>query len=607
MARISSYYTLCPLIDQQNLLGVEPDSDSGCAIVTLGKNIVKRYKLQDLKQITSWSTKDRLTTAVIFDSSSGNYVAAFNGKNIRVWQEEETDLDSVKKYKFLSNVHTILNSKPVPPIVVMQNGSTASLEWALENRKVWNSDGILCEGEKILCCQLLCTKNQLRLGIFSKLDNVYIYYVVPLKKKNRCEDPEKLHRVEIRRPSEQLVGHVIVQDEDNAHLLTLWSHGRLYSYPLTKPATDSTPGSLISVITVVNTKHPVVLVALNSNTIAGYGGDVNEEGAILFIYNLQFKLVQAVQKLKLFTQDAKLWNVEDRLLLAANRHLAIAPYVLAPQRIEAVLGSTLSLMSKKPDDNDIVEVQETIIADWGTASKKMSVSEVPMKELKKDIASQVSAFLKEGLSDAAIHWKLIPELIKNEDTPSIIWCLDNLKDLPEDLLVRLVKLSLKDNIIIDTTTQNGDADVLVEKKQYRLLDRILNICFSNVAIVAYARRGLTFDEILFLLDYLSKKICEESFVCEVDPQDGVLKPKNFLYEWTKLVIDSNYQNYLLSGDEKVPNLFVKLKEAVEIQIQFIYVMEELRPLLQQVLDRKVTKPIPNDLERFYSIEEIKLY
>ena len=45
MARLSSYYTLCPLIDQQNLLGVETDSNPGCAIVTLGKNIVIRYKV----------------------------------------------------------------------------------------------------------------------------------------------------------------------------------------------------------------------------------------------------------------------------------------------------------------------------------------------------------------------------------------------------------------------------------------------------------------------------------------------------------------------------------------------------------------------------------
>ena len=45
MAKLCSYYTLSPLIDQQNLLGVEKDSSPGCAVITLGRNIVIRYKV----------------------------------------------------------------------------------------------------------------------------------------------------------------------------------------------------------------------------------------------------------------------------------------------------------------------------------------------------------------------------------------------------------------------------------------------------------------------------------------------------------------------------------------------------------------------------------
>ena len=45
MAKLCSYYTLSPLIDQQNLLGVEKDSSPGCAVITLGRNIIMRYKV----------------------------------------------------------------------------------------------------------------------------------------------------------------------------------------------------------------------------------------------------------------------------------------------------------------------------------------------------------------------------------------------------------------------------------------------------------------------------------------------------------------------------------------------------------------------------------
>jgi hypothetical protein len=46
MAKLCAYYSLCPLIDQTSLLGIAEDSTSGCVIVTLGKNIIIRYKVR---------------------------------------------------------------------------------------------------------------------------------------------------------------------------------------------------------------------------------------------------------------------------------------------------------------------------------------------------------------------------------------------------------------------------------------------------------------------------------------------------------------------------------------------------------------------------------
>lgn len=47
MTKLTSYNKLCPLIDLQNLLGVEKDADNGCAIVTLGRKIAFRYKVRN--------------------------------------------------------------------------------------------------------------------------------------------------------------------------------------------------------------------------------------------------------------------------------------------------------------------------------------------------------------------------------------------------------------------------------------------------------------------------------------------------------------------------------------------------------------------------------
>ncbi|XP_011497898.1 PREDICTED: nucleolar protein 11 [Ceratosolen solmsi marchali] len=603
MARLNSYYTLCPLIDQQNLLGVEADSNPGCAIVTLGRNIVIRYKLQSLKQVSSWSSKERLTTKVIFDETSKNYVAAFNGKSIRIWQENETSLDNVKKYKVLSSIHTILTLKNVPPILVMQNGATVSLKWALENRKTWNSPGILESDEKILNCQLVSVKDKIYLCALVKLAQVTSYIVVPLKNENYIQESDQIVRIELKRASESLVGHVVMQDENNAYLLTLWSHGRLYNYPLINSSMDSIPGSLISVITSVNTKYPVVMVALNESTIAAYGADAYEEGAVLLIYNVQFKLVQAVQKLKLFTSDAKLWKIEDKLLLAANRHLAIAPYYLAEQRIEAMLGSTLHFKNQNfKEDNEIVVIQESTIADWGT-SVSNKINHVSLSNLASDVATQVSNFLREGMSDAIIHRNLIPKLIENKDIASIIWCLDNLKDLPEDLLIQVLGFCLRSSCDSEVPTQNG----FMENSQKEFLNKILSICYTDVSLISHLRIGLNFDEILKLLNYLINKLNDESSVINNHTFEFEYKLNSQLYEWTKLLIDSHYQHYLLSRDIQVLKLFDKLNEALEIHLQLIRDLENLRPMIKRLMSGKLLKSTPNDINRFYSIEEIKFY
>lgn len=48
MAKLGSYYGLCPLIDQKSLLGVAPDATPGHVIVTLGKNMAIKYKVSNL-------------------------------------------------------------------------------------------------------------------------------------------------------------------------------------------------------------------------------------------------------------------------------------------------------------------------------------------------------------------------------------------------------------------------------------------------------------------------------------------------------------------------------------------------------------------------------
>lgn len=322
--------------------------------------------------------------------------------------------------------------------------------------------------------------------------------------------------------------------------------------------------TLVSIITNINAKYPVVMTSLNETTIAIYGADVTDEGAVLMIYNVQYKLVQAVQKLKLYTNNAKLWKVEDKLLLAANRHLAIAPYHLAPQRIAAMLGSSLRFKNSTNDDtDDIIEIQETTVAQWDKSracTKSTSLGRVPAK-----ISKQVSTYLNEGWNDVAIQETLIPPLMEAGDIASICWCLDTFIDLPEKLLVDLLAFSVKSSDRVFVPLQNGtsgDASTPSASNLYSrdgFLDKVFSISYSSASLLPYLKASLTFDEVLTLWKYLVDKLNDQT-----DSLDGNSQPsEKQLYKWSNVLLDSYYQHYLLSQDSDVPKLLNRLNNVLD--------------------------------------------
>jgi len=316
------------------------------------------------------------------------------------------------------------------------------------------------------------------------------------------------------------------------------------------------------------------MIHLSETTIAIYGADVTDEGAVLMIYNVQFKLVQATQKLKFYTNGAKLWKIEDKLLLAAKRHLAVVPYHLEPQRVSAMLGSSLRFKNEnnEKDADDIVVIQDAMVAQWENKNqtRKNSLSGIPSS-----ISKQIHVYLNEGWSDTAIQELLIPDLMKSNDISSIYWCLDTFKDLPEKLLVDLLAFTLKNPDKIFVPVQNGTTDNISKANDRYSKDgflaRILSISYSDASLLSHLRTGLTFDEVLKLLEYLIHKLSEERNLLDDNPQPS----DHQLYEWSCMLLDSHYQHYLLSQDASILELFNQLDSILE---QHVRIKDVLRVL-----------------------------
>ena len=79
-----------------------------------------------------------MTSKVIYDFSRKQYVGVFGNRNLRFWDENDQDINKIKKVKLHRNVHDLYNvdangEKNV--LVVYKNGTCESLEKALESKK----------------------------------------------------------------------------------------------------------------------------------------------------------------------------------------------------------------------------------------------------------------------------------------------------------------------------------------------------------------------------------------------------------------------------------------------------------------------------------------
>ncbi|KAJ9575909.1 hypothetical protein L9F63_007221 [Diploptera punctata] len=576
MARLGAYYSLCPLIDQKSLLGVAEDSATGCVIVTLGKNMVIRYKLMNQKQINSWSSKEKLSSPVIYDSIGNQYIAIFNKTQLRIWTENDENLDKVKKIKFQEQVHCILPPKNGNgALIVFNNGVVEPLSTALETRKTKNTKAILASDEEIEDCKVVVHQNYTYVTIFSRKSEEVHYHAVPIKEETL---PLKL---KIAREQVNLIGHATV--EESCQLLTLWSDGKMFSLPFLQEPPPESPGTLVNVISIVSTKHPIAMASLSSSHVAIYGADSSEEGAVVVIYNTYYGVVQSRHHFKLFASPPRLWCTSTSLLIAMTHNLVVVPFELEAQLLSALVGAHCNTAETSESDPDLEELHLVQDDAWAVNGEFMDTSSVD--EVPESIKQQLDALKIDSCSQSIMVEKLILQLIEKESISELIWCLKHFSDVSETPLVLVLQFCLDKSDVIE---KGG--------KYIELLNTVLSASFSDVSLLPFLR-NLSFPNVLSLLEYLADGL-------ESDNLDVEFKK---LLDWTNLLLDAHYQRFLLSGDTHVKELFSRLQQITTEQVVHMNELKELLPLLQLLDKGKLPVKKSTFTNKLYSVELIKLY
>lgn len=328
-----------------------------------------------------------------------------------------------------------------------------------------------------------------------------------------------------------------------------------------------------------------------------YGADTNQEGALLQIYNIQFKVAQSKLQLKLFAIGSKLWLHGSSILLTIGQNLAVVPFHLATEQLAALVGS--HRLISMPDDEDIAIVSEMVVENWGTNDENV-VSKHILPDL--SIKSQVADLVKEGWSETAISEEIFPKLIEKNDITTILIAIDYFTDIPESIIVKILSFCLRRVII---TKKN--VDILTKRisgQSGLLLDKILILPFNDVLLLPHLRIELKFDEMLILLQYLCYLLSENGHT--LPNMDSIVMAERKLIEWGCLLLDGHYQQLLLSKDANIIESLQYFKVLVDTYMLCMDDYKKVEPVVAQFKKGKKTKLLNNSSLR-YSIEKIKLY
>ncbi|XP_014243421.1 nucleolar protein 11 [Cimex lectularius] len=549
MAKLLAPYSLCPLIEQRRFIGVNEDSCSGCVIVTLGKNIIIRYRLSDQKQVSCWSSKSKLSAPVIYDHFSKKYIGVFNYDQIAFWNHNLAELNKIRKFRFKWLIHSLLSNQSCPPIIVFCNGHVGILENEFKLRKNNERVEATCfkQEEKVKTAKLVSLNGEYYIciqSLTSQKSEKKLYFV-PI-------EPDKGTRfsVDLDKDDKSALTFAIIEGK-YPQLLTLWSDGTLKSEEL---PLKNEQGRVVANVSCINTNHPAAILPIDDHHIVLYGAAPNSEGAHLVILSLKFGLPEAIQKMKVYNMECRMWLCRDDILVICGSHLVVTSFRLGTTRLVSLLGVARDSAEKDKNTDE---------------KEKMEIGEESTTDI-------VKSLKQEGKAEHFICNQIVPILLKRKDKEGMFELVNCIVDVPDQWIVEMILFS-------------------IEAQHLDLMERLLSIpLVGNELSLGLVRQHIKLETVLVLLNFISGKLSDGS-------------GNKGLVNWASLLLDSHYQQYILSKDNNVINAVKSIKHSVDDYITCLDVMSDINAEINFFKKGHCASTPVSVVSHGYVYEKVRLY
>ncbi|XP_031984774.1 nucleolar protein 11 [Corvus moneduloides] len=334
-------------------LCLEPGPGRDLVLLTERGRAATLFKISDQKPLGCWSVKHGqiLTCPVVCNFETHEYIAVHDDKVLRIWKNEDINLDKAFKATLSADVYRIHSLPNGGPVVLFRGGGVRTLDVLLEapqqeieniiSDEVIRWSGAFMEGQQPV---LIFTTE--------KGGDFFVYVQKP---KLSSLHKYKLEQQEASKPL-CFTAHITNQ---TVTLLCLYSNDSVYQVliPLQQ---DTEEEEILSKSLLLNFSVPgtvlkgTSLVVLDKDHIAVLGSLAvpgKEPRECLSIWNTKFQTLQTSKELPLGT-NGQLWCYEENFFLIHGKVLTVIMYKCETSSLAAAVGKLKD--SQNPDVSSFV-------------------------------------------------------------------------------------------------------------------------------------------------------------------------------------------------------------------------------------------------------------
>uniref|UniRef100_I3MVK2 Nucleolar protein 11 n=1 Tax=Ictidomys tridecemlineatus TaxID=43179 RepID=I3MVK2_ICTTR len=314
------------------VLGVEPSDKTDQFLVTDSSRTVILYKVSDQKPLGSWSVKQGqvITCPAVCNFQTGEYIVVHDNKVLRIWNNEDVNLDKVFKATLSAEVYRIHSIQGTEPVVQFKEGAVRGLE-ALLAEPQQKIETVISDGEVI--------KNALSIFFITFFHGSYFAYVQMFNSRNLSKYTLLLG------PEEKCItlNFTAYVDRKFISLMSISSDGCIYEslipiYPSdTEKNQRVVKSQLLKAVVSDNSRSGIALTVLDRDHIAVLGPLMPASKDCLSIWNIKFQTLQTSKELPQGT-SGQLWYYGENLFMLYGKVLTVIPYKCEVSSLAGALG-----------------------------------------------------------------------------------------------------------------------------------------------------------------------------------------------------------------------------------------------------------------------------